>query len=289
MKPILLFFFLTCLFCIEIKAQGYCCNDYKSDIEGLYNDCEYSLALTKLNNMLKYCDQCQGIANSWRSRIQQCLNDANASGCPCRSSGSTDTDGDGILDIDDQCDTQQGPASNYGCPVVEVEQDFCPMVYVQGGTFTMGDLFGDGEADEQPTHSVTLSAFYMGKYEVTVSEFEVFVNETGYKTDAEKEGWSYYWDGDSWKKKNGVYWKHDEEGNLRERSKYNYPVIHVSWNDAEAFCEWMSRKYGKTYSLPTEAQWEYAARSGGKKNKYAWGNGLTATNGANVATKNHYN
>jgi formylglycine-generating enzyme required for sulfatase activity len=64
----------------------------------------------------------------------------------------------------------------------------------------------------------------------------------------------------------GVNWRHDVSGNLREKNEYNHPVVHVSWNDALAFCEWMSNHTGKEFRLPTEAEWEFAA-SGGNKSK----------------------
>ena len=115
---------------------------------------------------------------------------------------------------------------------------------------------------EKPTFSVTLSDYYIGKYEVTVSQFKAFIDDTGYRTDADKEGWSYIWTGSSWEEKKGVNWRSDVSGNTRSQSEYNHPVIHVSWNDAVAFCKWLSDKTGKKYRLPTEAQWEFAARGG---------------------------
>ena len=124
--------------------------------------------------------------------------------------------------------------------------------------------------DEQPVHTVRVRDFYLGKYEVSVREFAQFINETGYKTDAEREGWSYWRDGDSWKKKNGIYWKHDVKGNLRPSSEYNHPVIHVSWNDATEYCKWLSKKTGKNFRLPTEAEWEYAASGSNKSRGYTY-------------------
>jgi formylglycine-generating enzyme required for sulfatase activity len=75
------------------------------------------------------------------------------------------------------------------------------MVLVKGGTFQMGS--DDGESDEKPVHPVTVSDFYLSRYEVTVAQFRMFVEAEKYETDAEKEGWSYFWDGDSWEKKTG--------------------------------------------------------------------------------------
>ena len=142
-------------------------------------------------------------------------------------------------------------------------------VLIQGGTFQMGSTIN---SDEQPVHSVTLSNFYMSKYEVTVAEFKEFIDATGYQTDADKRtsGYgSYIWNGSSWETKDGVNWKCDVGGSVRPTSDYNHPVIHVSWNDAVAYCEWRSRKEGKTYRLPTEAEWEYAAGAGAN-NRSKW-------------------
>ncbi len=140
------------------------------------------------------------------------------------------------------------------------------MVLVPGGTFQMGSTEYN---NEQPVHSVTLRDFYLGKYEVTVAEFKAFIDATGYKTDADKEGKSYVYT-DTWKEQNGVNWKHDTRGNLRPQNEYKHPVVHVSWNDATEYCKWLSRQTGQTYRLPTEAEWEYAAGGGNaKRSKWA--------------------
>jgi serine/threonine protein kinase len=136
------------------------------------------------------------------------------------------------------------------------------MVYVEGGTFNMGS--NDGEKDEKPVHSVTVNSFYISKYEVTVAEFEKFVNATGYKTDAEKEGWSYVWTGSEWEKRNGVDWRCGVSGEKRSNSEKKHPVIHVSWNDATAYAKWTGGR------LPTEAEWEYAAKGGNKSKGYKY-------------------
>ena len=160
-----------------------------------------------------------------------------------------------------------------------------PMVFIKGGTFQMGSA--DGGSDEKPVHQVTLSDYYIGKYEVTVREFSQFVEASNYKTDAEKGSGSYIWDDSDWQQKAGVNWRHDTAGKLRPASEYNHPVIHVSWNDAIAYCNWLSESQrlspvytikgdqvtanwqANGYRLPTEAEWEYAARSRGGTNKWA--------------------
>ncbi len=146
------------------------------------------------------------------------------------------------------------------------------MVFVKGGTFQMGQpdpnaVCDDCSKNEQPVHSVTVSDFYIGKYEVTVAEFEKFIEETGYKTQDDKDGKGYVYDGSAWKEVYGATWRHDVAGNLQTDNRH--PVMRVSWHDAVAYCEWLSKKTGKTYSLPTEAEWEYAAGGGSTHQKYA--------------------
>jgi formylglycine-generating enzyme required for sulfatase activity len=173
----------------------------------------------------------------------------------------------------------QGSKTSEQEQVDSYEED---MALVPGGTFQMGS--NDGESDEKPVHSVTVSSFYLGKYEVTVRQFKEFIDASGYTTDAEKDGGSNFWNGKEWEKKSGTNWKHDAEGNLRPSSEYNHPVIHVSWNDATEYCKWLAQKTGKPYRLPTEAEWEYAAGNGAKHTKYSWGNGNpSGKQGGNVA------
>ena len=116
-------------------------------------------------------------------------------------------------------------------PVTGIE-----LVFVKGGCFDMGDTFGDGTSDEKPVHEVCVSDFYMGKYEVTQGQWKAIMG-----------------DNPSWFKGCGD----------------NCPVERVSWNDVQEFIERLNSKTGKKYRLPTEAEWEYAARSGGKREKYA--------------------
>jgi len=177
------------------------------------------------------------------------------------------------------------------------------MVYVAGGVFEMGS--SSGEDNEVPVHSVTLSSYYLARYEVTLGEFKKFVTATGYVTDAERKGGSYFWNG-KWELKSGVNWRHDALGVERGSGEANHPVIHVSWNDAVAYCNWRSREAGlrevyqiagsevkadwsaNGYRLPTEAEWEYAARSRGKAYTYAWGNGSPNGNVADETAKKTY-
>ena len=145
------------------------------------------------------------------------------------------------------------------------------LVLIPAGKFMMGTPEGEKDRDKNETqHEVTISRpFYMGVTHVTVDQFAAFVKDSGYKTDAEKDGWSVgidIRDGKLVAKKvDGASWRNrsfDQNG--------DHPVVQVSWNDAKAFCDWLSKKSGKTVVLPTEAQWEYACRAG-TKTAYPWG------------------
>ena len=113
-------------------------------------------------------------------------------------------------------------------PAIEV-------VLVKGGVFDMGDIFGDGDDNEKPVHSVTVNDFYLGKYEITQGQWESIMGSNP----------SYV-----------------RKGN-------DYPVENISWYNVREFIQKLNRKTGKSYRLPTEAEWEYAARSGGKRERYA--------------------
>jgi formylglycine-generating enzyme required for sulfatase activity len=113
-------------------------------------------------------------------------------------------------------------------------------VLVKGGCFQMGDTFGVGQADEKPVHEVCVDDFYLGKYEVTQGQWQKVMGSNP----------SYFQKGD------------------------NYPVERVSWDDTQDYLRQLNSKSNKTFRLPTEAEWEYAARSGGKKEKYAGGDNV---------------
>jgi len=145
------------------------------------------------------------------------------------------------------------------------------LVQIPAGTFLMGSPDTEANrANDEAQHEVTISKpFYMGVFPVTVDQFAAFIQDSGYKTDAEKDGGSIGVEirkGDIIvKRMEGISWR-----NLSFDQKGDHPVVQVSWADATAFCDWLSKKTGKKVCLPSEAQWEYARRAGSKA-AYPWG------------------
>ena len=144
-------------------------------------------------------------------------------------------------------------------------------------------LKADFFKDEHPQHRVRITKpFYLGTYHVTRGQFRQFVADTGYKTDAEKGEKPGAWGWNPDKKEFGFNEKYSWRNAGFEQTD-EHPVVNVSWNDAVAFCKWLSSKEGKTYRLPTEAEWEYACRAGTTTRYYSGDDPETLAKVGNVA------
>ncbi|TVR05801.1 MAG: formylglycine-generating enzyme family protein [Spirochaetaceae bacterium] len=163
------------------------------------------------------------------------------------------------------------------------------LVPIPAGTFLMGadDAEGFPDDDEGPVRPVTLEGFHIGRFTVTNALFRRFVEVTGFVSEAERFGWSFVFHllvspqarrrGDVrrvpglewWRAVDGACWHRPEGRGSNVRGREDHPVVHVSHNDALAFCEWAGAR------LPTEAEWERAARGGLEQKRYVWGDELT--------------
>lgn len=164
------------------------------------------------------------------------------------------------------------------------------MVLIRAGTFEMGGDNSEAKPDEFPKHKVQLNSFWIDETEVTNAQFEKFVESTKYITTAEKDFEYTDENGNTivqkagslvfnplksgevanpntwWRFVEGADWRHPQGPNSSIEGKENFPVVQVSWYDAKAYCEWAGKR------LPTEAEWEFAARGGLKNEIYPWGN-----------------
>jgi formylglycine-generating enzyme len=156
------------------------------------------------------------------------------------------------------------------------------LVLVPAGEFTMGAEEDPSDTlsafpyarrewldGETPAHRVRITKpFYLGAHEVTYGQFLTFYHAAKYKTECERDGkpsWGYDSKGKLIESRNFRFW------NAGWKQTFSHPVVYVSWNDATAFCRWLSKKEGKQYRLPTESEWEYACRAG-TETRYSCGN-----------------
>jgi formylglycine-generating enzyme required for sulfatase activity len=151
-----------------------------------------------------------------------------------------------------------------------VNDGYGDYVLVPAGPFRMGDTFKEGNSRELPVHTVELNAYYIGKYLVTNGEFRKFRDDPGY--DDPK-----FWPGGKPIDKSlMIYWNNAQYHGGGTPDSDAYPVTGPTWEHAMAYCNWLSAKTGKRYRLPTEAEWEKAAR-GTDGRRYAWGNNIDGT------------
>ncbi len=137
---------------------------------------------------------------------------------------------------------------------------------IEGGSYRRGDWTGNGRGNERPSHRTEVNGFCLGTTEVTVAQFRRFSEATGYRTAAEVRGWVLDIGADmaAWERRAGINWRSPGFPTSDE-----HPVVWVDWRDAAAYAAWLAERSGLPFRLPYEAEWEYAARSGGRNERWA--------------------
>ena len=221
-------------------------------------------------------------------------------GCNNLQQQNTADKKDSIISCESKLPSRFGTVSNDTSNIIAGKFSHEGMVFINEGEYMMGAADAEGRPDEYPQHKVKVDGFWIDTTEVTNAQFKKFIEATGYITTAEKApDWeemkkqlppgtpkpadslmvaasliftppshpvaltdpSQWW---SWKK--GACWKHPHGIGTSITGKENYPVVQVSWDDAMAYCKWAGKR------LPTEAEWEFAARGGKQNSTYFWGN-----------------
>lgn len=162
--------------------------------------------------------------------------------------------------------TPSGTPAPAASPAPPDDPRFKDMMFIPGGVLLMGAE--DEMPFEAPVHEARIDAFWIDKFEVTVAEFQRFVEATGYRTEAEKFGWSGVFDikTGAWTRVDRADWRRPD--GPASKAAPDEPVTQVSWNDAHEYAKWAGKR------LPTEAEWEYAARGGLTGKRYIWGDEL---------------
>lgn len=170
------------------------------------------------------------------------------------------------------------PTPGVGSSIVN-PADVAVLVYVPEGEFLRGSDQAGASGMEKPQRMVFLDAFWIYQHPVTNAQFAAFVDASGHQTIAEGAGWSWAFDGDDWAELDGVTWREPQGPGSTIAGREDHPVLHVSWFDAEAYCAWAGGR------LPTEAEWEKAARGDDGRN-YPWGDTPVTGDRANFCDVN---
>ncbi len=157
--------------------------------------------------------------------------------------------------------------------------DEAVLVYVPEGEFLMGSEVDDAWNDERPQRLVYLDTFWIYQNPVANAQFAAFVDASGHQTSAEEIGWGWAWDGANWVQTGGAYWRAPEGPHSDIADRDDHPVVQMSWHDAAAYCQWAGGR------LPTEAEWEKAAR-GTDGRRFPWGDDPVTGDRANFCDAN---